>query len=107
MSSNLDRYRAEIADLIERGVVLTIMLRRDCSPEFATLLQRTLGDDKASAKDLPTFGTAYQAWYSEAKAVIRQVMPDRLVDFVGHYEPPKGRKELSAHSYRVASLGTL
>lgn len=51
---------------------------------------------------LPEFSTAYQVWYSEACAVIRQLLPDRLYDFQAHYLRPKTtRKDLSAVNYVI------
>jgi hypothetical protein len=40
-------------------------------------------------------------WYSEARALIRQLLPDRLADFVRHYEKPKPRKDITAENYRI------
>jgi hypothetical protein len=57
---------------------------------------------KAYLKTLPTdFGEAYQRWYSEAKILVKQLLPDRLEDFVAHYEKPKNRKEVTHVNYRV------
>ena len=39
--------------------------------------------------------------YSEAKALITQLLPDRLDDFVRHYEKPKSRKTIDFESYRI------
>src|SRR5262249_55061415 len=47
------------------------------------------------------FSRAYQPWYSEAKAVIKQLLADRLADFVRHYEKPKTRKEISYENYTI------
>ena len=44
---------------------------------------------------------ADQPWYSEAKVLIRQLLPDRLSDFVRHYEKPKPRKDITYESYRI------
>jgi hypothetical protein len=52
-------------------------------------------------KELPSFGDEYQRWYSEALALIRQLLPDRLVDFSRHYEKPKARKNISFENYRI------
>src|SRR5262249_50608556 len=49
----------------------------------------------------PSFEEAYQPWYSEAKVLIKQLLPDRLSDFVRHYEKPKPRKEITYESYRI------
>jgi hypothetical protein len=52
-------------------------------------------------KLLPRFASSYQGWYSEAQAVIKQLIPDRLHDFVRHYEIPKGRKDISWTNYTI------
>lgn len=51
-------------------------------------------------KGLPNFRDEYQTWYSESKAVIRQLLPDRLNDFVRQYEKPT-RKSISHDSYSI------
>jgi uncharacterized protein (UPF0332 family) len=58
-------------------------------------------DADAFIKKLPKFNEDYQAWYSEAKALIKQLLPDRLSDFVRHYEKPKPRKDISYENYRI------
>ena len=50
---------------------------------------------------MPPFSTTYQRWYSEAKALIKQLLPDRLADFVRYYEKPKPRKAITRESYRI------
>ncbi|RQS32666.1 hypothetical protein DIE03_11640 [Burkholderia sp. Bp8992] len=52
-------------------------------------------------KNLPSFSTGYQAWYSEALAFLRQILPDRVEDFRRHYEKPKGRKDITNDNYRL------
>ena len=51
---------------------------------------------------MPDFYDGYEVWYSEAKELIRQLLPDRLDDFVGHYEKPKARKNIDSESYRIS-----
>ena len=70
--------------------------------EFDAQIKKTLGE-KADAllKALPSFQEDYQAWYSEAMAVVRQVLPDRLDDFRRHYEKPKNRKEITYENYHI------
>src|SRR5262249_26010382 len=41
-------------------------------------------------------------WYSEAKVLIKQLIPDRLDDFVRHYERPKSRKQIDNSNYVIA-----
>lgn len=44
----------------------------------------------------------YQAWYSEALAAVRQLMPDRVSDFIDYYKLAKSPKELDGSTYRIA-----
>lgn len=102
MSSNLDKFKADISKLIEQGRALNLAMQFSCYPELQAALKKRL-KDKASAyfKDLPSFESEYQRWYSEAIALVRQVLPDRLPDFVRHYEKPKTRKEITNENYRI------
>jgi hypothetical protein len=103
MSTNLDRYKKDLASLIERGELLHVGLQRDCLPgKFDKAIKKNLGDKaKDVLKSLPSFVEAYQPWYSEAKVLIKQLLPDRLADFVRHYEKPKPRKDITYDSYRI------
>jgi hypothetical protein len=42
--------------------------------------------DKADVmlRALPVFTISYQSWYSEAKVLVRQIVPDRRADFVSY-----------------------
>ncbi|MGI8509777.1 MAG: hypothetical protein ACR2MQ_10665 [Gemmatimonadaceae bacterium] len=103
MTSNLDRYKGDLQKLIDRGELLHLGIQADCLPEeFAKALKKQHGP-KASviAKALPSFNQEYQTWYSEAKVLLRQLLPDRLADFVRHYEKPKPRKDISYENYRI------
>jgi hypothetical protein len=104
MASNLERYKRELAELIERGKRLHIAIQAQALPEeFGKVIRKVKGKEEADAylKELPSFRDDYQAWYSEARAVVRQLLPDRLADFVRHYEKPKGRKDITFDNYRI------
>lgn len=103
MSTNLDRFKKDLTDLVARGDSLAISLRCACFPKEMReqIKTATKTDPDAYIAALPVFKSKYQRWYSEAVALIRQLLPDRLADFVRHYEKPKGRKELTNESYRV------
>lgn len=103
MLSNLDRYKEDLESLIQRGNELFMALQHECFPEeFEQNLRKELGRKSAEVlKALPSFREAYQPWYSEAKALIRQFLPDRLQDFVRHYEKPKSRKVITCENYRI------
>jgi len=50
---------------------------------------------------LPEFPTEYEAWYSESLALLRQLLPARVNNFIGFYEKPKGRKEILHGNYVI------
>jgi len=103
MTSNVDRYKKDLDALIARGDDLELAIEADCFPtEIEKALQKAHGAKaKQILRSLPSFRGAYQPWYSEAKALVQQLLPNRLADFVGHYEAPKPRKQLTADTYRV------
>ena len=39
-----------------------------------------------SLRHTPKFHDGYQSWFSESRAIIKQLLPDRLPDFVSHYK---------------------
>ncbi len=97
MPSNLDRYKKDLNSLIARGDELSHAIQAECVPnEFARAVKENLGN-KANEfiKSLPSFTKHYQSWYSEARILVKQLLPDRLSDFVSHYEKPKSRKDLT------------
>jgi hypothetical protein len=83
--------------------MLRISMQLECYPNETTEKLDKQFKDKAEAfiRALPSFRTEYQKWYSEALALVRQVLPDRVADLIRHYEKPKARKELSNENYRV------
>ena len=103
MSSNLDRFKKDLANLIKKGNALHMAMQLDCFPkELKAELKEQLKDKTDEfIKGLPSFNTEYQRWYSEALALLRQVLPDRVADFARHYEKPKTRKEITYENYRI------
>jgi len=104
VASNIDRFKKDLGSLISGGKLLEYSMQRQATgrKEFDAKVKETLGE-KADAflKTLPSFKEEYQAWYSEAMAVIRQVLPDRLEDFRRHYEKPKTRKDITFENYHI------
>jgi len=92
VATNLDRFRKDLNELIEKGNRLEIAIQYECMrSETRAALEMKLGDKTDEfLKKLPLFNQAYQLWYSEALALLQQLLPDRVADFVRHYEKPKG-----------------
>lgn len=107
MATNLDRYKQDLEQLIADGEQLRFaFLRLAYGEEFeAIVTKQNFKGNKDKAKEflekLPDFKSAYQPWYSECLALIKQLLPDRLDDFKRLYEKPKGRKELGFENYRI------
>ncbi|WP_250512843.1 hypothetical protein [Caballeronia sp. INDeC2] len=103
MPSNLDRFKTDLHDLIQRGDELAVSLQLKCLPsQFKETVKKQLKDKTEEfIKNLPSFDAEYQRWYSEGLSFLRQVLPDRVLDFCRHYEKPKGRKDITSESYRV------
>ena len=108
MVSSLDAYKNDLAKLIKVGGELETAMRYECFPkEIRAQLEGLAGKDKKAAVDtilktFPSFRNTYQNWYSEAQSLIKQVLPNRLADFVSLYEKPKNRKEIEYGNYVVA-----
>lgn len=99
----MEKYKADLDALIEAGDQLFISLQRYAfDDEFDEAVKEKFGDKAAEyLKNIPKFTSEYQAWYSEAKSLVKQLLPDRLADFVRHYEKPKPRKDISFENYRI------
>ena len=103
MGSNLERYQKDLDRLIHEGDILANAIQYECFPEqFEAQAKRVLKEKyKEVIKELPSFADKYQEWYSESLAVIKLVLPDRVQDFVKHYEKPKTRKQVSFENYVI------
>ena len=78
-------------------------MQYECEPDriTATVEKQLKGKADDFLKSIPSFKTDYQRWYSEALTLVRQLLPDRVGDFVRYYEKPKGRKGIDFENYRI------
>ncbi len=99
MQANLEKFKKDLKKLSKNGDLLLLSMQYSCHPEQ---VEEAYGEDFDKLKELiPNFGQDYQAWYSESKALIKQLLPDRQADFVRHYEKPKPRKDITYENYRI------
>ena len=100
---NVDRYKKDLDRLIAKGELLQFAMGHECSSqEFASVVRKKWGDKAEDLiQALPSFTDEYQTWYSEAKALVRQLLPDRLADFTRFYEKPKSRKDITFENYTI------
>lgn len=104
--SNLEKYRKDLDALITEGAVVSISLYKQAyGAQYRDIVLKGHGGNEAKAKkefdSIKPFVEAYHHWYSEALLLVKQLLPDRLADFVRLYERPKVRKEMSHDSYRI------
>ena len=106
MSERTKKFADELDELIAGGEMLAMAMDYDCMPKkFKEMYLKAFDGDETKLKSLlqklPNFKSEYQSWYSKAQAVIKQVMPDRLSDFVSYFDVPKGRKDISFQNYMI------
>lgn len=108
MATNLERFKNDLKRLQGDGTDLQLAMFFDLHPRSRQDAQsgKTRSDKTekallAAVERIGNFSSAYQRWYSEALAVVRQVVPDRVADFQNHYLKPKNRKEISYENYRI------
>lgn len=102
MASNIHRFKADLDKLLKEGdeLQLSLLVKVHGKEEIKKALK--LNDEATKRLNkLPSFNVGYEAWYSESLAFLRQVLPDRLIDFKEHFEVPKNRKDITYASYRI------
>ena len=108
MSEKTEKFEDQLNDLISRGNQLYLFVRLTYYREsIEERLTEELGDSKQTERhiqDLPNFFDQYQSWYSEALTLVKQVLPDRLDDFISYYKYSGARKELTTENYRIHDL---
>ena len=105
--SNLEKYKKDLDSLIEEADDVRISLTYSALGHDR-FYKNLIKDDETKAdnatayiKKIKPFITSYQHWYSEALPLVRQLLPDRLNDFIRLYEKPKNRKSIEVENYRI------
>ena len=93
MAANIERFKDDLDRLIRQSEFLDCAMLRDLvgDERYKRVVLKNASDEQADqiCKNLPNFKLGYEAWYSEALAVIRQILPSRAENFVSHYERSK------------------
>jgi hypothetical protein len=98
MGTNLDRFKADLLKLISVGSEMNF----DISYRGASQVDQL--DSKVrerAAKLKGIFDKEYQAWYTQALALIKQLMPDRLLEFIQLYQGDGKRKQITVATYNI------
>ena len=89
--------KKELSDLEERGHHLYLAMIDDVQG-LPDDIKKDLKDKKVK---LPNFNLSYDSWYSESLAVIKQLLPDRVDDFIKQYKQEK-RKDIDFLTYCIS-----
>jgi len=100
MESNISKYQKDLKSLVQQGLNLYYGLINEFYDEFKSEIAK-LDDDTKELIKKNTFKNRYNSWYNESLSVIKQLMPERLEDFVAYYKCPR-RKEFSYDTYSIS-----
>jgi len=98
MASNLDRYKADLDELVKLGEGMELDLEWRYLKEQGKLDKNL---KEAAKKIKGTFESKYQEWYTESFTVIRQLIPDRLIEFEQLYKGNGKRKGAESTNYSI------
>lgn len=101
--NNLERYKKDFTALCELGKALQMgfISEHTYYPEFKKFFN-SLSDEKKEYAKKHSFSEHYQAWYNESLRLIKQLMPERLEDFIGYYVADKKRKTVDLSNYTIS-----
>lgn len=105
MSERIKRFGSELESLIKDGIRLSYAMQIHSYPDSTKDRLRNEKKNEAEiqkfVEKLPNFFREYQIWYSKAQAVIKQVLPDRLADFISFYELSTARMKVENNNYVI------
>jgi hypothetical protein len=97
MSTNLDKYKKELIHLIDQANILYYNMAYD----LKLLTKDQMVEIDNSGTKIGDFKKVYQEWYTKSLAVIKQVIPDRLDDFIILFKNEK-RKITDFQTYTMS-----
>jgi hypothetical protein len=102
---NIERFKADIERLVQQGMLLEFAMGHEADRKASVEHLQSVFKKKSEVdnflKKLPKFKVEYEAWYSEALVLLRQLLPDRVTNFISFYEKPKGRKAVTYGEYFI------
>lgn len=98
MAANVDRFKADLDSVIERGRVML----GDLSLRAKERDRKLTSDEKRQQKqDGGVFERDYQKWYTEVSAFLHQMLPARAAEFDAQYHPDARRKVVDGTSFAI------
>lgn len=97
-----DKYINDINSLIKRGSFLERGLYKELRNEYKDTFDK-LSDEQKEKIMKCSFSDKYNAWFNEALCLVKQLMPERLDEFVSYYKIPKRKdQDISYLSYTIS-----
>ena len=98
--TSLEKYKDELENLIETSNLMENdlnlqALSKDEKSKFSKELK------EVEKKINGMFANTYQEWYTESIAILRQLIPDRLNEFISLYQTDPKRKTVDAKTYSI------
>ncbi|MBE6343749.1 MAG: hypothetical protein E7065_10230 [Lentimicrobiaceae bacterium] len=100
MKTNLEKYQKDLDGLISKGEHLDLYLLYELG-EINKKNYKNIDDKILEKISKHSFKKEYHGWYNEALALIKQIYPDRLEDFMSFYKIEK-RKDLTCETYTIS-----
>ena len=94
MASNVEKVRADFERLVKTGDELLQDILSEVRQE------KIQDGSKKTAGGI--FHLGYQSWYSEASALIRQMLPERIAEFCSLYESDQKRKVINNTNFSIS-----
>lgn len=101
MTSNLEKYRDEINDLVVEGTLLRFGLRNEMGIPIPEETIAGLSETSISKLKRATFRDRYQKWYNASLAAIQQLLPIRVDDFKASYRKHGRNDKVLLDNYSI------
>ncbi len=99
---NINKYKKDIDDLIERGELLHYGMIIEINPSEKEIIKKRYTEKEwIKVQRMLNFRKEYQIWYSEALECVRQILPSRHEDFISFYKENSKRKEITNANYNI------
>ena len=96
--NNIEKYKDDLKTLVQLGQKMELDLTFRYLKNQGKLKDK---DEEAAKKINGCFESDYQRWYTESCAVIKQLIPDRHVEFEQLYKGEGRRKDINSHTYTI------
>jgi hypothetical protein len=102
MHNNLERFKKDLERLLKQADRLGLALAVDSLSAEEVAGYAKNKESQAKLEEFRgAFVSEYQIWYTEASAVVRQLLPDRHAEFVSYYLVDPKRKSAGLGTYKI------